>query len=513
MDQAEIVAFLERSATHGGQGAVERIDTHISHVFLIGARALKLKRAVKLPYVDFSSLEQRRAACEAEVAINRRTAPQLYLAVTPVMRRENGELGIGGAGTPADWLVVMRRFDQTLLFDRLAERGALGEDQVVAAAEEIARLHAAAEQVAGGAEIMTRIIQGNRDSVERAAVPKPLSPTRAQSLHAACLAELNAIRSLLDRRGAVGRVRDGHGDLHLRNICLLEGKPVLFDAIEFDPALRRTDVFYDFGFLLMDLLHRRLGGHANRATEAYVAATLDAPGLRTLPLFLGVRAIIRGHIQATLAAARPAEAGKLFAEAGDYFDLAEKALAPDPPAFVAIGGLSGSGKSTVAKAIAPRLGALPGALVLRSDLTRKRLAGVATAQRLPESHYTAEWTERVYAELLRTAEGALGAGHAVIVDAVSGEAKQRKAFATLARRLGTRFLGLWLDASSAIREARIGGRVGDASDADVAVARRQSEPAANELDWLRIDASGPLPHTQAQAEAALEKSGTALRRA
>ncbi|HEY7610769.1 MAG TPA: AAA family ATPase [Alphaproteobacteria bacterium] len=514
-DQAEIVAFLARPAAHGVAGPVERVDTHISHVFLAGDRALKLKRAVKLPYLDFSTPEKRRAACEAELAVNRRTAPELYLAVTPVVRRADGALAVGGEGAPLDWLVVMRRFDQANLYDKMAERGALGADQVAAAVEMIARFHDAAELVAGGAGIIRRIMEGNVESVARSAVPRPLAPARADALHAACRARFRALEPLLDRRGAEGRIRDGHGDLHLRNICLVGGKPLLFDAIEFDPAFRRIDVFYDFAFLLMDLLHRRLAPHANSALAAYVGATGDIEGVATLPLFLAVRAIIRGHITAMMAAA-DGGGEALWAEAGAYFDLAEAALAPPPPVLLAIGGLSGTGKSTLGRAIAPRLGAMPGALMLRSDVVRKRLAGVPAEQRLPESCYTPEWSERVYAELLRLAGVALGGGHSVIVDAVSGHAEQRAALEAAAQRAGALFLGIWLEAPRAVREARIGGRIGgriaDASDADLEVARRQQEPDPASLAWRRLDAAGELPRTLETLAAALAAAGVRLRR-
>jgi len=511
MDQADIVAFLERPEAHGGRGPVERVDTHISHVFLAGERVLKLKRAVKLPYLDFSTPEKRRAACEAELAVNRRTAPELYIEVAPVVRRADGGFAVGGEGAPVDWLVVMRRFDQSLLFDRMAERGALGEDHVSAAVEVIARFHRAAERVAGGAETVARIIAGNRDSVLRAAVPRPLAAARADALHQRCLTRLEALRALLDRRGAEGSVRDGHGDLHLRNICLDGGKPLLFDAIEFNSAFRHIDVFYDFAFLLMDLLHRRLAGHANRALAAYVDASGDVAGVATLPLFLAMRAIIRGHIQATIAH-EGADTESLWAESGAYFDLAETALVPPPPILLAIGGLSGTGKSTLARAIAPKLGALPGALLLRSDVLRKRLAGVPPEQRLPESYYTPDWTERVYAELLRRAEVALAAGHAVIADAVSGHAEHRTALEAAARRAGARFIGIWLEAPLAVREARVGRRAADASDADAAVARRQHEPDASGLAWWRLDASGDLPLTLRRLEDALAAGGIEPRR-
>lgn len=513
-EQAALVAFLERPEAHGAAGPVERIDTHISHVFLAGDRAVKLKRAVKLPYVDYATVEKRRAACEEELRVNRRTAPELYRAVVPLVRRADGALAIGGAGEALDWLVVMRRFEQDSLFDRMAERGTLTPAHVAAAVETIARFHEAAERAAGGAAAIGRIVEGNAASVARAAVPRPLAPARAAALHAASRARFAALAPLLDRRGAEGRIRDGHGDLHLRNICLVGGKPVLFDAIEFDPGFRRIDVFYDFAFLLMDLVHRGLGGHANLALNGYVAASGDEGGVATLPLFLAMRAVIRGHIQATIASAADganARREAAWAESAAYFDLAETALAPPPPALVAIGGLSGTGKSTVARAVAPRLGALPGALVLRSDVIRKRLAGVPPEARLPAGHYAPEWTERVYAELIRAAETALRGGHSVIADAVSGSAEHRAALEAAAARAGARFAGIWLEAPLAVREARIGGRAADASDADIAVARGQSEPAAASLGWRRIDAGGPRDATVARLAEALAAAGAPLR--
>jgi hypothetical protein len=385
---------------------------------------------------------------------------------------------------------------------------------VIAAVEAIARFHRAAERVVGGADIIARIIAGNRESMLRAAVPEPLSSARAAALDAGCRARLEALRALLDRRGAAGCVRDCHGDLHLRNICQLGGKPLLFDAIEFNREFRCIDVYYDFAFLLMDLVHRGLAGHANRALNAYVDATGDVEGVAALPLFLAMRAVIRGHIQATIAGSGGdgrTGADALRVEADGYFALAEQALAPPPPVLLAIGGLSGTGKSTLARAVAPKLGALPGALQLRSDVLRKRLAGVAPEQRLPESYYTPDWTERVYAELLRRAETALEGGHAVIADAVSGQPEQRAALEAAARRGGARFVGIWLEAPLAVREARVGRRTGDASDAGPAVARRQHEPAPGQLGWWRLDASAGLPLTLRRLEEALEAAGVALR--
>lgn len=512
-DQAATLAFLATPNAHGGAGPVRRLDTHISAVFLAGDRVLKLKRAVRLGYVDFSTRERRRAAAAAEVTINRRTAPSLYLGVAPVVRGADGALALGPVVEPemaadaagvVDWVVVMRRFDEETLLDRFADRGALDPALARAVAEAVASFHARARRiaVADGAARVGRVLEGNAASVARAAVPRPLAPARADALLAATRAEHARRAALLDARAAAGFVRDGHGDLHLGNICLDGGRPTLFDAIEFDPAFREIDVFYDAAFLLMDLARRGLAAAANAAFNAYVAATGDLDGIATLPLFLAMRATIRGHVAATQAAERAGVAAEdLWRASADYFAFAERALAPPPPRLVAIGGLSGTGKSTVAAALAPALGAVPGALVLRSDAVRKELAGVAETTRLDDAHYTRARTAEVYAALLDRAGRALAAGQACIVDAVSGDAEHRAALAALARRHGAGFAGAWLEAPLALRQARIAARRNDASDATAEVAARQWAPET--LDWPRIDATGAPEAVAARVAAAI----------
>lgn len=512
-DQSALIDWLGRPEAYGIAGPVERIETHISYVFLAGERAYKLKRAVKFPYLDFSTVERRREAAKAEIVVNARTAPAIYLGVAPVLRRGAG-FAIGresDAAAAVDWLVVMRRFDQETLFDRMAERGVLAEDDVAALTAEILRFHRAAAPVEGGAEPVARTIAGNRVSLLRAAVPRPLASERAEALAARCEWHLAATAPLLDRRAREGRVRDCHGDLHLRNICRLDGKPLLFDAVEFDAELRHIDVYYDFAFLLMDLLHRRLGGHATLALGLYANGSKDFEGLAALPLFLALRAVIRGHIGASLAPGHADEAAR-FADAERYLALAETALAPPPARLVAIGGLSGTGKSLQARLLAPRLGALPGALVLRSDAIRKELAGAAPTTRLASEFYSETWTERVYDEMIERAGAALRAGYGVIIDAVSGHAEQRHAIAEAAHRAGAKFNGLWLEAPQSVREARVGARRGDASDADVAIVRQQAEPNPADLGWPRVSAAGEAAEAARSIARALEESGADLRR-
>jgi len=291
-DQSSVIGFLSSPTTHAG-AAVERIDTHASIVFLAGERAWKLKRAVRYDYLDYSTADQRRVMCEAEVRINRRTAPALYRGVTAVTRQADGWLAIGGTGTPVDWLVEMARFDQSGLFDRLAEAGVLPLQLMGPLAHTIARFHHAADGRVnqGGWDAMRRIMDGNAAgfAAEGAGV---LDPARCARLTDRARFALDRGGVLLDQRREDGLVRQCHGDLHLRNIVLLGGQPTLFDAIEFNEDISSIDVLYDLAFLLMDLLRLGLPHHANAVWNGYLADSCDLDGLPLMSLFLSCRAAV-----------------------------------------------------------------------------------------------------------------------------------------------------------------------------------------------------------------------------
>jgi len=501
-DQRAIVAFLEDPASHGG-ASVERVTTHISELFLAGARVYKLKRAVVFPYLDFSTAARRQAACAAEVEINRRTAPQLYLGVAPVVRDSAGRLALGALdatpldATPADatpidaldWVVVMRRFDQAQLFDRLALRGALTPALVRELADQVVALHrlAAPEPVRDGAGRLRMILEQNLTELAEAPglIPADLTARVAAEARAA----LDAVAALLDRRAAAGRVRRCHGDLHLRNICLIDGHPTLFDAIEFNDTFAVIDVLYDLAFLVMDLLHRGLGELANQLLNRYLESLDELDGMKALGVLLAQRAIVRAKIDRDQSIA--------------YLDLALACLAQGEPRLIALGGLSGTGKTAVARALAPALGRPPGALILRSDVVRKQLAGVAPETRLEASAYGSRQVAEVYDALRRRAELALGAGYAVVLDAVHARPDERAAAAALARRCGVRFTGLWLQAPPAALTARVAARAGDASDATAAVIGQQLAYDIGKLEWPMIDTAAGLDSTLAQARAVL----------
>ena len=502
--QNAVIDFLAAAATHGGE-PVKRIDTHTAVVFLVGTRALKLKRAVRYDYLDFSTIERRRLACEGEVRLNRRTASTLYRGVTPVVRKPDGSLALGGTGTPVDWLVEMNRFDEDQLLDRLAARHALDVALMRPLAGAIAQFHAAAEPRAdhGGAAGMTWVVKGNaRGFAEFGGAL--LDATACARVTDESLRQIDRHRALLEIRRAGGLVRQCHGDLHLRNIVLLDGQPTLFDAIEFNDAISCTDVLYDLAFLLMDLWKRQLPGHASAVWNGYLAEAGDHSGICLLPLFLSCRAAVRAKTSAT-AARLQSESGSrsdLERASREYLAMAQRFLDPVPPSLVAIGGFSGSGKSTLALALAASVGAAPGAVVLRSDELRKRLFGVSPLERLGPDGYTAGVSERVYAELGKRAAAVVHAGFSVIADAVYARPADRDAIQQVARDAGVPFIGLWLDAPQPVLIERLQRRRADASDADADVLRKQYADGAGTVNWYRLDASAPADTVLAGAASA-----------
>jgi hypothetical protein len=495
-DQSEVIRFLADPANWAGAvDRVERIDTHGAIVFLGGERVRKLKRAVRFDYMDFSTPERRRACCEAELRLNRRTAPELYLRVVAVTREADGRLALGGAGEPVDWLVEMRRFDQDTLFDRLVESGRIEPALLEGAADAVAALHALAERRTdrGGAASHRLVIDTNCRELDRAA-GKYVEAAKAAALRTRSLAALERLAPLAERRRQDGFVRQCHGDLHLHNICLVDGRPTLFDCIEFNDDFAVIDVLYDLCFLLMDLLHRRRPDLAGIAFNHYLEATADYDGLALLPLYLSMRAAIRAHVSLSMAEVQSeaARAAALRGEARTYLDEALALLDPASAPLLAIGGLSGSGKSTLARAVAPSVGPPPAAVVLRSDTLRKRLFGLAPTARLGPEGYTVEANTRVYAELRARAGRVLAAGHAAIVDAVHARPDERAAVEAVARAAGAEFVGVWLDVPPAVMAARIGERRADASDATVAVLEKQLAYDLGEISWHRLAAGGSL---------------------
>ncbi len=506
-DQSDVLAFLRDPASHGGK-AVEEIETHAAHVFLAGERAYKLKRSVRFAFLDFSTVALRKAACESELSLNRRTAPDLYEAVSAITREADGRLALDGAGDAVDWLVVMKRFDQGTLFDRLAARGALDDGQLRDLADAIAAFHDIAEPRPdmGGREGMAHVIAGNMATLREA--EGAFVPSAVETIERLWRRGLDRHGALLDARRSAGQVRWCHGDLHLRNICLIDGRPTLFDGIEFNPDIACIDVLYDLAFLLMDLQHRDMARAANLVLNRYLGRSEDVGGLALLPFFQSLRAGVRAMVSAIEAAEGHGEQG---GEARDYLDLATRLLERPSPGLVAVGGYSGSGKSLLAADVAPFVGAAPGAVVLRSDVVRKRLMGMAPEATLAKDAYRGEVTRRVYAHLQDLARRALAAGATVVLDAVHGEATERHAAEALAAAAGVPFCGLWLEAPAAVLRARVAARRDDASDATVSVLENQLARGVGDIAWVRLDAGAAPGDTAAATLSILARAGIEAR--
>jgi len=500
--QSDVFALLANPSTHGG-APVQRIDTHSAAIFLAGDRAFKIKRAVHYPFLDFSTLAKRRAACEAELEINRVFGPELYLRVTPITRESDGALRLSGFGKPIEWVVEMRRFDETKTLDHLADSNAIDLALADQLARAVAATHARIRPVESGPWIEALSTYIDQNDAAFRAKSDLFDLAQAEALSGDSRNMLDRLRPLLAARGAQGMVRRGHGDLHLGNVALIDGHPVLFDAIEFDPLIAAGDLLYDLAFLLMDLVERSLAAAANVVLNRYLIETRrisDLDALAALPFFMSSRAAIRANVTASRAAiAQPAERPAARADAARYFALACRLIRPPPPMLIGIGGLSGTGKSQLARSLAHELAPAPGAILLRSDIERKALAGRGETDQLPPEAYTAESARRVYAALTEKATHVIAAGHSAIVDAVFARPDERDTLRDVARTSGTAFRGLFLTADMATRLVRIGSRRVDASDAGEAVVRAQEQYALGPNDWSRVDASGTSEHTLTSA--------------
>ncbi|MEO1198388.1 MAG: AAA family ATPase [Pseudomonadota bacterium] len=508
-DAAEVISFLTDPANHGDPpGGVSRIDTHGAVIVLAGNRAYKLKRRVAYDFMDFSTLEKREHACRREIELNRRTAPDLYLGLKRIIRNAKGALDFAPedndrAIDTIDWVVEMHRFDPAATLDIIASRHGLPEDFAARIAPHLLKLFRDAQSAYPPDETrrMRAVSDGNVADLSH---PPHLIPEgRLAAYRTLVTNALERNRALIDRRVANGFVRRGHGDLHLGNIARIGGDLVIFDALEFDEDLATVDILYDIAFLLMDLWTRGEGQHANDLLGLICAERQydsDLDGLALLPIHLSMRAAVRAKVaHLTSGHLDGDDKARKEHEARWFFQAAEDFIAPTAPHLIAVGGLSGSGKSTVARTLAPDIGTAPGALHLRSDIERKRLAGVAPTDRLPPGSYTPEASALVYDWLMGLAARVLASGHSVVVDAVFAREQERHAIADVAERCGVAFQGLWLTAPADVLIARANDRTGDASDATGDIVRRQLSYDLGTIDWAIIDAAGTTTETLGEA--------------
>jgi len=495
-EQDEVIRFLQSAAFPAG--SVEDVETHCAHVFFGGDLALKIKRAVRYDYLDQSTADLRHALLERELTLNKPTAPMIYRDVVPVTRAKGDGLELDGTGPPVEWTLRMHRFATDCEMTAVADSGRLTDDVAKALGSVVQRFHSGCPvRHDRGDDLIREILD------ELGRVLTPLAPVVGGGLVDTFLDRARQLWSslapALRDRSPAGHVKRVHGDLHLRNLLLIDGQPVLFDALEFDERLATCDVLYDLAFLLMDLCHRGLSRQANVAMTAYLlaAAGTEDTGLAALPLFLSVRAAIRAMVllqtdQVT------GHTGTSTVEARQYLTQAVGYLDSPAPVLVALGGMSGTGKTVLARDLAPGLGPCPGAVHLRTDTERK--AGAAQVDYAPASR------SAIYDRMFDRAANLLAAGRSVILDGTFLDEAQRSAAKALAQRSGVGFWGLWLTAPLPVLVDRVTSRQGDASDADADVVRAQAglTPAdPQQPSWSIIDASGTPQHTSTAAHAAI----------
>ncbi len=488
--QSDVLSYL---ATPGvlAPGAPKRVMTHGAYVFLAGGRAYKLKRDVKYAYMDFGAQAKRDAAALAEIRVNRRTAPDLYLGLAPILG-DKGAFQIGPVSDALtegaiEHLVVMCRFDETQTLDALADAGAVDGALAERLAVQIAHFH---DRTSGGAiegAAMKLASVSGRTMRDLVAGADAFGGEMVARLHEAMQAGLIQAMSEVDERGAAGLVRRLHGDLHLGNVALIDGAPVIFDALEFDEAMATVDVLHDTAFLGMDLWTRGLQSEAARMWSRYLAERQDYSGLALAPVYFSMRACVRAKTalhRAQLLAGDDAEAA--MSEARRYVDAALALLERPMARLVAVGGLSGAGKTTLARGLAPAMAVAGGGIHIRSDVIRKLQMGVPAEEKLPSVAYTKDTSAAVYASMFETASQCLKQGAPVILDAVFADAEERGAAERVAASLNIPFDGLWLDCDTDQRRERVAARTGDASDATPEVAARQAEYALGDMRWRRI---------------------------
>ena len=458
-----IVALMLDAATHGGHPVTHK-ETPLSHIFLVGDVAYKLKKPIRFDFVDYSTLDQRQYYCELELTLNQRFAPELYLGLLPIQQTAGGLVLGDAGGETVEYVIKMKRFDEAELFSNLLAANLLESRQLSSLTDSLvqATTELPAEPAAWQPELVQQLAASAVAGL--AGFPEIIPPEVAASLETRVMTEAAKLADLMAIRQRQ-HVQRGHGDLHLGNICWFEGRALMFDALEFSAELATTDILAELAFITMDLAAHEREDLATLVLNRYLKRSDDFAGLPLLSFYEAYRAIIRARVCCLQQLDTTAlERRRLTAEALRYAIFAQRRLAPAPNAplrIIAIGGLSGSGKSTLGRALAESIGAVH----VRSDAVRKHLLGIPVYERCPPEGYSEEHSLKTYAGLLERAEAVLATGRPVVLDAVYHREEQREEVAAFAHAKGVPFTGLWCSVPHDVARQRIGTRRGDISDA------------------------------------------------
>jgi hypothetical protein len=483
--QAAFVRAMLRPDAYAGlhavPGAIRCIETHVSWVFLTGPFAYKVKKPLRLAFLDYSTTDRRAAFCADELRLNQRTAPTLYVDVVPITGTPAAPR-VGDTSTPPfEHALRMLQFDPAEELAHLLRTATVATDELIEFGARIARLHGTAPRLdrdpePGDTEAVHRVTLDNLDELARA-MPGPAAVAQRDRLRRWVDTGFDKVRAMLGQRRAAGQVRECHGDLHCGNVVRWQGALLAFDSLEFDPALRWIDVASDLAFLTMDLAARGRDDLRRAVLQSWLETCGDFEAVALLPYFEAYRALVRAKVAALRALQTPATADMARAQAGQYLDWIERRAMRGPPLVVVMTGLSGSGKTWLARRIAAAIGGL----VLRSDIERKRLAGLTPLQSsdsTPDAGlYTRDFNARTYARLGECAAHCLTGGEHVVIDAASLRQQERAQFMQLARARGARLRIVHCQAPMAVLRQRLEDRAAagtDASEATAALLDRQS---------------------------------------
>ncbi|MCZ4408165.1 AAA family ATPase [Cryomorphaceae bacterium 1068] len=475
----EIVDFLKDSESypHETNADIKHLETHISHVYLCGDYAYKMKKSLDLGFLDFTSLEKRKFYCEEELRLNSIFAPELYLEVVPIYEKD-GQFSFQQKGRVVEYVLKMKEFEQEQILSRIVERGDFTAELFTELAQKLARLHqkgVSSEEINSFASVgnIRKIALQNFAQTDKYK-GKCISEKSFERIQKFTLNFINEHKVLFDARRQSGKIRECHGDLHLNNICLYKGEILFFDRIEFNEEFRNIDVVYDLAFLVMDLHFRKQFSLATRVINEYFEQSGDYEGAALLNFYAGMRAYIRGKVisfRSDNSEITDQEKDENRAEARAYFDLAESYATDQKAKLWITSGLSGSGKSTVAR----RIAAEKQFLIIRSDALRKHLTGVPLYEKGPEQIYNSEISQATYNKMIELADFLSSFGISVILDARFDNRKMRSKAMNLAEKKQLDFKIVYCQADPQVLKRRLDQRSGDVSDADASLIDQQIE--------------------------------------